>query len=43
MKELIAAGQLRPVIDRIYPLDQVVEALRQVDEGRARGKVIIEI
>ena len=43
LKELIAAGKLRPVIDRTYPLDQVVEALRQVDEGRARGKVVITV
>jgi NADPH:quinone reductase-like Zn-dependent oxidoreductase len=29
------------VIDRTYPLSEVVEALRQVDEGRARGKVVV--
>jgi NADPH:quinone reductase-like Zn-dependent oxidoreductase len=38
---LIAAGRVRPVIDRSYPLDQVVDALRWVDEGRARGKVLV--
>ena len=43
LKELIAAGQLRPVIDRTYPLDQVVEALRWVDDGHARGKVVITV
>ena len=42
LKELIAAGQLRPVIER-YPLHQVVEALRHVEDGRARGKVVITI
>jgi NADPH:quinone reductase-like Zn-dependent oxidoreductase len=41
IQELIAAGTLRPVIDRRYPLSQVVDALRQVDEGRAHGKVVI--
>jgi NADPH:quinone reductase-like Zn-dependent oxidoreductase len=41
LKELIAAGKLAPVIDRQYPLSRVVEALRHVDEGRARGKVVI--
>ena len=41
LKELIVAGQLTPVIDRRFPLSEVVAALRHVDEGRARGKVII--
>lgn len=41
LKELIAAGKVRPVIDRRYPLDRVVDALRQVEDGRARGKVVI--
>ena len=38
---LIAGGQVKPMIDRRFPLSEVVEALRYVDEGRARGKVII--
>ena len=43
LKELIAAGKLTPVIDRRYPLSEIVEALRYVDDGRASGKVIIVI
>jgi NADPH:quinone reductase-like Zn-dependent oxidoreductase len=39
--ELLAAGAVKPVIDRRFPLSEVVEALRWVDDGRARGKVII--
>jgi NADPH:quinone reductase-like Zn-dependent oxidoreductase len=41
LKELIAAGRLRPVIDRRYPLDEARDALRRVERGEARGKVII--
>ena len=39
--DLVAAGKVAPVIDRRYPLGEVVDALRYVDEGRARGKVIV--
>ncbi|HET9455737.1 MAG TPA: NAD(P)-dependent alcohol dehydrogenase [Candidatus Limnocylindrales bacterium] len=41
LTELVAAGRLDPKIDRRFPLDDVVEALRYVDEGRATGKVIV--
>lgn len=43
IKELIAQGRLRPVIERTYRLSQVVEALRHVEDGRSRGKVVITI
>jgi len=41
LKELIAAGKVKPVIDRRYPLSEVVDALRHVNDGRAKGKVVI--
>lgn len=41
LKELIAEGSVRPVVDRSYPLDRVVEALRWVEDGHARGKVLV--
>lgn len=41
LKELIEAGKIKPVIDRTYALAEVPEALRHLDAGRARGKVVI--
>jgi len=43
LKELIAAGSLVPVIDRRFALADVAEALRYVNDGRARGKVIVTV
>lgn len=43
LKELITAGKVKPVIDRRYPLSEVVAALRHVDEGGAQGKVVITV
>jgi NADPH:quinone reductase-like Zn-dependent oxidoreductase len=41
IEELIASGKVAPKIDRSYPLSDVREALRYVDQGHARGKVIV--
>jgi NADPH:quinone reductase-like Zn-dependent oxidoreductase len=41
LKELIAAGKLKPAIDRRFALDEIVDALRWVDDGRAKGKIIV--
>ena len=41
LKELIESGKLTPVIDRTYPLSETPEAVGYVDEGHARGKVVI--
>jgi len=41
--ELCVAGKITPMIDRRYPLSETPEALRYVGEGRANGKVVIEV
>src|ERR687893_1940335 len=43
LKELIESGKVRPVIDGTYPLSEVPEAIRYLEEGRARGKVVISV
>jgi NADPH:quinone reductase-like Zn-dependent oxidoreductase len=43
LKELIEVGKVTPVIDRTYPLSEVPEAIRYLEEGHARGKVVITV
>ena len=43
LKELVEAGKVMPVVDRTYPLGRVPEAMRYLEGGRARGKVVITV
>ena len=41
--ELLKAGKIAPVIDRSYPLSEIAEAFRYVEDTHAQGKVVITV
>jgi NADPH:quinone reductase-like Zn-dependent oxidoreductase len=43
VKELVDAGKYRPVIDRTYSLDEIVEAVRYVESGQKTGNVVLRV
>lgn len=43
LKGLIETGKVKPVIDRRYALREVPEAIRYVEQGHARGKVVVTV
>ena len=43
LRDLMEQGKLTPVIDRQYPMSETAEALRYLEEGHARGKIVITI
>ena len=43
LKPMIEGGQIRPIIDKIYPLNQITDAHRHLETKRTRGKVVVQI
>ena len=43
LRQLIEAGKVMPVIDTTYPLSEGTEAIRYLQEGHARGKIVITV
>lgn len=41
--KLIAEGRVKPVIERVFPIEEVAEAYRLVKTGRTRGKVVVDV
>ena len=43
LKDLLESGKLVPVIERTYPLRDAADALRYLEQGHAKGKVVVTI
>lgn len=41
--ELVDAGEIQPIIDRVFPFEEMVDALSYVETGRAKGKVVVQM
>ena len=43
LRELIEAGKVRPVVDRVYPFAELADALETMGEGHVQGKLVVRI
>ena len=43
LADLLESGEIRPVVDRTYPLSEVPDAVRNLAEGHASGKIVIRV
>ena len=43
LAEMMQSGKVKPVIDRTYPFNQIADAIRYLEKGHARGKVVVTV
>jgi NADPH:quinone reductase-like Zn-dependent oxidoreductase len=43
IRALVASGALRPVVDRVVPIECVADAMRDLEAGRVRGKLVLDL
>jgi len=43
LKDLIEAGRITPIVDRVFPLAEAPDAIRYLERGRARGKIVVAV
>jgi NADPH:quinone reductase-like Zn-dependent oxidoreductase len=43
LTDLVNAGKVKPQVDKVFPLDQTLNAFKHLSEGHPRGKVVIKI
>jgi NADPH:quinone reductase-like Zn-dependent oxidoreductase len=41
LKDMIESGQVKPIVEQIYPLDRICEAMRHLGTGHAKGKIVV--
>jgi NADPH:quinone reductase-like Zn-dependent oxidoreductase len=41
--QVVNAGKVRPIVDRVYPFERAIEALEYAKQGRAKGKIVLQI
>jgi NADPH:quinone reductase-like Zn-dependent oxidoreductase len=43
LKDMFERGQVKPVVDRTYPLSEISEAMRYLGTGHAKGKIVVTV
>jgi NADPH:quinone reductase-like Zn-dependent oxidoreductase len=43
LRELLESGEIAPAVDRTFPLSEVPTAIRYLQEGHARGKIVVTV